>query len=188
MSLTGELHAISGELGHRPVGGRVPAVAIIPDDYLPPQRYEGPLGTSVAAGGAGTRTEIALVLASLDPNIGCELADLWVSSATAGASVEILRATAGITGLTDVPFVSGDLGSQRPRLRLQYKNTAAATAGTDPLVDDVIIATANVYVRLPGSIILRGKSGQNAIIIRTKADNQNVKVLGRYRDLEKRSL
>lgn len=184
---TEDIHAAVGALGQEPVG-RPGIVVVVPDNYLPEPRPEGPGGVGDVPANAGFRSEILVgYYSTSDPNHGVELSDIWVRSATASGTIEVVRCSTA-SAFTDQPFVAGDAGWGKTTLRIFTKNTAAASTSDGTVVNTVGAATAGDWVKVLGIIRLRGRRAQTSVIFRPTADNRSIGVKFAYRELEKRSL
>lgn len=184
------IHDVLGALGQEPIG-RPGVVVMIPDDYLPEPRPEGTGGANVAAGGAGTRSEIAIACQTIgnQPNLGLEITDMYVRTDIAQGGIEVGNVPAGTTfsGYTNIGQLAGDFALGITVCRVFTKNTAAAIAMTTRF-STVGSATAGEWTRVGGIFRLRGAPGQNIMIVRASADNRVIGVRFRFRELEKRRL
>lgn len=184
---TEDIHAAVGALGQEPVG-RPGIVVVVPDNYLPEPRPEGPGGYGDVTAAAGFRSEIMVgYYSTSDPNHGVELSDIWVRSATANGFIEIVRCSTA-SGFNEQTFVAGDTGWGRTMLRIFTKNNAAASTSDGTVTSTFSGPTAGEWAKVPGIIRLRGRRGQTSVIFRPSADNRSIGVKFAYRELEKRSL
>lgn len=188
---TEEMHSAVGALGQEAIG-RPGIVVVVPDNYLPEPRPEGVGGFGdVAAGGAGTRSEIAIACQTVgtQPDRGLEVSDIWIRSGTAGTQVEFSSVAGGTTfsGYTNQGVLAGDTALGITVCRVFTKNTAAAIAATRRFTTNASV-TAGLWVKVPGIFRLRGAPGQNIIIVRPTTDNQSIGCMFAFRELEKRKL
>lgn len=184
------MHSALGLSGQTPMGppGIVQA---LPDDYITkdPERF-GIISAVIVAGGAGTRSEILLLMVSLSESYGVEISNIWFALTTTNG-LEIVRPTATVSGLTELLHYSTDvpansLISSKP-LGIYRKNTAAATAGTRVTGSTIIEPVANQWTRVPGRIILRSGPGlPGQLMLRPDADNVELRLIAEWRLLEKR--
>lgn len=166
------------------------AVAVIPDDYAPPERFRGIVAVAVGAGGVGTRSQV-LYLAAGGQQQGTliELERFWFSSA-ATLALEIVRPDATVTGYTDQAYRSTDLRAGIGSLRVQTKINAAADVGASLIAGTINYPTIDAWLDFPlhGLIELGGPATRSGIIIRPSADNTGLRVVMEYRELGVRKL
>lgn len=195
MSYVEDAHRALGVLDQVPIGPPG-LVQTLPDDYVPSFKEHPTFAWSLAAGGAGTRSEIVLRVDERIPDrVVFEITELWLAVTTVSTTMEIMVLTAAAlstlvaNAVTDLPNMGRDLGQRNTRLRFTTRNTAAASATERTVMDSIIgSSVSNQYIRIPAGYIIRGGPGNDHICIRPETDNVGIRIMGQARILEKRTL
>lgn len=196
MSFIDWMQAIKGDVGQKP-SGPPGVVGIVPDDWFADAVHMEGTALAIVANAAGFRSEIAIFNNARTLSLAYEIRRLFVTSGTAGAVIGLVAPSAGFSGFADVPIYASDLSAhagvselKKPSLKLGTKNSAAATAGTQFCGGAVVVvATASVWVEIPGRFILRASAdGGGQMLLRPDADNVGMRAMFQWRQLERRKL
>jgi len=185
--VTDEIHALTGKLGQVPMGDIAP-VAIIPDDWVPPDRYWGACAARVVAN-AAFPSIVGLVMGSAaqDARQAILIERVGLRCTVTTTPLEIVIPDPAEAGFTDLPFYSADRrrGLLKPPLFMQIRNTVAALAPLGWIMQPFLVSNVDYqWINLRALLDVNGR----AIHIRSTLNNNTVDVIAEYRLLYKRSL
>lgn len=157
-----------------PIVDKLQPVIVVEHLTAPLRHHRGERYSSVAAGGAGTRAEIAISIATAPLfNVPGNVLECWAVCLPLAAFEIVAAGVAGILGFTDLGARSTDLRfdplTATSPVFVGAKNSAAATAG-DSLSGP--ITGTGVEPFYYGPIYMDSTKRAKSLIIRPTTDNQ----------------